>query len=183
VFCRIIKRELPGTLVKITDHWATLVPKKQVSKGHILVIPLIRWEDITDLNSSDALKKLGLVWQRVSKKQTGKNNTQGINILNANKEVTQQSAFHLHFHVILKYHNNNLDPWIREQLETLFQTCMPRHPIIIPIRSVHYIKLSFLELSFWILKIRYSKINSWVDEKPQKPIELNSDWLEVRIVT
>jgi histidine triad (HIT) family protein len=44
------------------------------------------------------------------------NNAQGINILNANKEAAQQSIFHLHFHIIPRYLNDNLDLWIRERL-------------------------------------------------------------------
>jgi len=116
VFCRILKKEAPGILVKITDNWSTLVPKERVSKGHVLVIPSFHCEDITDLNNPDALKELGLVLQEVSKKQMKENNAQGINILNANKEAAQQSVFHLHFHIIPRYLNDNLDLWIREQL-------------------------------------------------------------------
>jgi histidine triad (HIT) family protein len=116
VFCRILKGEAPGTLVRITDNWFTLVPKGKVSKGHILVIPSFHCEDITDLNNLDAIKELGLVLQKVSKNQMEGNNAQGINILNANKEAAQQSIFHLHFHIIPRYLNDNLDLWIRERL-------------------------------------------------------------------
>ena len=116
VFCRILKGEAPGRVVHITDNWATLVPKEKVSQGHILVIPASHCEDITNLNNPDALKELGLVLQEVSKKQMKENNAQGINILNANKEVAQQSVSHLHFHIIPRYPNDNLDLWIREKL-------------------------------------------------------------------
>jgi len=116
VFCRILKGEAPGTLVKITDNWATLVPKEKISKGHILVIPSSHCKDILDLTNSNALKELGFVLQEVSKRQIEENSAHGINILNANKEAAQQSVFHLHFHIVPRYHNDNLDLWIREQL-------------------------------------------------------------------
>jgi histidine triad (HIT) family protein len=87
-----------------------------VSKGHILVIPSSHCKDIIDLNNPKALKELGLVLQEVSKKQMEENNAQGINILNANKEAAEQSVFHLHFHIIPRYFNDNLDLWIRKQL-------------------------------------------------------------------
>ena len=116
IFCRILKGEAHGTVVNITDYWATLEPKEKVSKGHILVIPSFHCRDIIDLNDSDAIKELGLVLQEVSKKQMEENNAEGINILNANKEAAQQSVFHLHFHIIPRYSNDNLDLWIRERL-------------------------------------------------------------------
>jgi histidine triad (HIT) family protein len=116
IFCKILKNEAPGKLVYITDSWATLEPKEQVSKGHILVIPTFHCKDITELNNSKAMKELGYVLREVSKDQMKKYKADGINILNANREAAQQSVFHLHFHIIPRYKNDNLDLWIREKL-------------------------------------------------------------------
>jgi histidine triad (HIT) family protein len=116
IFCKILKSEAPGKLEYITDNWATLEPKEKVSKGHILVIPTFHCTDILDLNNSKALEELGSILQTISKKQIEEYDADGINILNANKESAQQSVFHLHFHIIPRYKNDNLDLWIRENL-------------------------------------------------------------------
>ena len=116
IFCKILKGEAPGKLEYITDNWATLEPKEKVSNGHILIIPTSHCEDILDLTNEQAMEELGEVLQRVSKEQIEKYDAEGINILNANKESAQQSVFHLHFHIIPRYKDDNLDLWIREKL-------------------------------------------------------------------
>ena len=72
--------------------------------------------DILDLNNSNALQELGVVLREVANKQISKYNAEGINILNANKGAAQQSVFHLHFHIIPRYHNDHLDLWLRKKL-------------------------------------------------------------------
>ena len=116
IFCKILNNQSPGKLVHITDNWATLEPKEKVSKGHILVIPTFHCTDIFDLTNKKALEELGSVLETVSKQLMDKYNANGINILNANKESAQQSVFHLHFHIIPRYKDDNLDLWIREKL-------------------------------------------------------------------
>lgn len=116
VFCKILNKEIPGEVEEITSNWATLVPKEQVSRGHILVIPTSHCESILDLDDSETKKELGEALNKISMQQIEKHKAGGINILNANKKVAQQSVPHLHFHIIPRYKGDNLDLWIREKL-------------------------------------------------------------------
>lgn len=49
IFCKIIKGELPGTIVEISEHWLSLLPIDQVSTGHTLLIPKNHYHNIFDL--------------------------------------------------------------------------------------------------------------------------------------
>jgi histidine triad (HIT) family protein len=114
IFCKILNREPSDKIVYVTENWVTLEPKEKVSKGHILVIPTFHCRDILDLTDTKSLKELGCVLQKVSKSQIEKYNADGINILNANRKSAQQSVSHLHFHIIPRYKDDNLDLWIRK---------------------------------------------------------------------
>jgi histidine triad (HIT) family protein len=100
----------------VGEHWSLLKPLEQVSKGHILLIPNLHAADILELNDTEALAELGDVLNRTSKKLLSDFSATGINILNANRKSAQQSVFHLHFHIIPRYNDDNLDLWIREKL-------------------------------------------------------------------
>ncbi len=115
-FCKILNGDLPGTINRITNNWATLIPLDRISEGHILVIPTSHSETILNLEDKEALKELGEVLKFVSNKQLKENHADGINILNANNKAAQQSAFHLHFHIVPRYENDGLDLWFREKL-------------------------------------------------------------------
>lgn len=116
IFCKILKGEAPGGIEYVSTHWATLTPLEQISKGHILLIPILHCENIMDMQNPEVLEELGETLKKVCKNQLIKYKADGINILNANGEAAQQSVSHLHFHIIPRYKGDKLDLWLREKL-------------------------------------------------------------------
>jgi histidine triad (HIT) family protein len=116
IFCKILKGKLPGISNNISEEWATIVPKEQVAKGHILLIPIRHITDFSELDK-DQLSGLGIALQKVANFQTAKVSASGFNILLANGKDAQQSFLnHLHFHVVPRFENDGLDLWLREKL-------------------------------------------------------------------
>lgn len=115
IFCKILKGDVPGKLIELTDLWIGLIPIDQVSKGHTLIIPKNHFKDIFDLGAEE-LKELGNAAQKLSKELILENNATAINLLNASGVDAQQSIFHFHLHLVPRYLNDGLDLWIRQNL-------------------------------------------------------------------
>ncbi len=115
IFCQIIAGQAPGKFAPISHYWATLVPLKPISPGHILLIPQAHVENIFELETTQA-RELGLILREQAQTVKDANKAAGINILNANGSAAQQSVPHLHFHIVPRYEDDNLDLWLREKL-------------------------------------------------------------------
>lgn len=115
IFCKIIRGELPGKFLAVSEYWISLTPIDQVSKGHTLLIPKNHFQDIFDLGENE-LKELGAVVQKLSKKLISENDAKAINLLNASGMEAQQSVFHFHLHLVPRYSNDGLDLWIKQKL-------------------------------------------------------------------
>ncbi len=115
IFCKIINKEVPAEIIFENDDFLAFTPLEKVSVGHTLVIPKKHFNDIFVL-SGKFLEQQMKVIQQISEYLVKENNATGINILNANGIDAQQSVFHLHFHLVPRYKNDNLDLWIRNKL-------------------------------------------------------------------
>ncbi len=115
IFCKIIRKQAPAKIVYEDEFVLGIIPKEEVSKGHILLITKAHFSNIIDVDENifshfaKALKKL-------SARLVRENKATGINILNANGKDAQQSVPHLHFHLIPRYPNDKLDMWIKQGL-------------------------------------------------------------------
>lgn len=115
IFCQIVNRKSLRKIIFENKSILAIVPRKEVSKGHTLLITKEHFENIFDVEDeifiqfAKALKKL-------SKKLVKENKASGINILHASGKDAQQSVFHLHFHLVPRYPKDNLDMWIKQKL-------------------------------------------------------------------
>lgn len=115
VFCKIIKKELPATIVFENDEFLAFSPLEQVTEGHTLVIPKKHFENVFDFESP-SLERLMGVAQTVAKGLVEKNGATGVNLLHASGKDAQQSVFHFHLHVVPRYKDDGLDLWLRNKL-------------------------------------------------------------------
>jgi histidine triad (HIT) family protein len=115
VFCKIVKKELPATIVFENDEFLAFYPLEQVTEGHTLVIPKKHFENVFDFESL-SLERLMGVSQIVAKRLVDKNGATGINLLNASGKDAQQSVLHFHLHVVPRYKDDGLDLWLRNKL-------------------------------------------------------------------
>ena len=115
IFCKIINKELPASVVFDNEEFLAFSPKDQISPGHTLLIPKKHQVDVFDLDPN-SFERLARVAQRLSKELVEMFNATGVNLLNASGKDAQQSIFHFHLHIVPRYENDGLDLWFRNKL-------------------------------------------------------------------
>ena len=115
IFCKIINREVPGTFVYEDDDVAAIIPKEQVSGGHILVIPKHHYRDIFDIDDA-ILRNIASVSKKLSKDIIANTDFTAVNLLNASGKAAQQSVPHFHLHIVPRKSGDGLDLWVKQNL-------------------------------------------------------------------
>jgi histidine triad (HIT) family protein len=112
VFCRIIERTEPATVV--FEDEATIcflpLPEGRLAEGHVLVVPKRHVTDIFEATNAD-LEVLILAVRRVADGLREVLGATGANVLNASGPNSDQSVFHLHFHVVPRWSDDELWTW------------------------------------------------------------------------
>lgn len=115
IFCKIVKKESPASVVFEDDISMAIEPLEPVSLGHTLVISKEHFVNMLDTEDT-VLAHLTVVSKQIGKNLIEKHNAQGMNVLHAAGSEAQQSVFHTHFHVVPRYENDGLDLWFRNKL-------------------------------------------------------------------
>ena len=107
IFCRIIKNDIPCHKIYEDDNVMAILDIKPATKhgGHILVLPREHFNLITDVPDY-LLMKIILVIKKLSKVLL--KFSEGLNILQNNKEAAGQSLPHVHFHLIPRFKGDNV---------------------------------------------------------------------------
>lgn len=111
VFCKIINKKMESNITLETDNCLALLAINPVNVGHALVISKSHFESVSDTPNEVltemiiAAKKIG----EIAKRELG---ATAYNILNASGKDAQQSVFHIHFHVVPRFPDDNLDLWL-----------------------------------------------------------------------
>ena len=102
VFCKIIRREIPGAIVYEDNDVLAFLDISPTAPGHTLVIPKEHHETFLGTprklmyNVMDVAQRIGQVQIKTLK-------AQGVNILINNYPPAGQSVPHFHVHVIPRY--------------------------------------------------------------------------------
>lgn len=115
IFCRIINREVPGTFIYEDDSVVAIIPKEQVSDGHLLILPKVHYQDVFDIDDS-VLRNIASTSKKLSTDIINKTPFTAVNLLNASGKDAQQSVFHFHFHIVPRKPDDGLDMWIKQNL-------------------------------------------------------------------
>lgn len=106
VFCKIANHEIPSKAVYEDDQILAFLDISPVTKGHTLIIPKQHYDNFSDCDS-DLVKHIhevskGLVnhYQTILKPK-------GFNLLSNMNSAAGQSVFHVHFHLIPRYDEND----------------------------------------------------------------------------
>ena len=105
LFCKIVKGEIPSQKVYEDDQTYAFLDINPVNKGHTLVIPKVHVENIFDAPSS-LMKILTSTIQKIAI-ALGKS-ADGVNVFMSNKEAAGQEVFHLHYHLIPRFHDDGI---------------------------------------------------------------------------
>lgn len=109
VFTKIIKRELPATIVYEDDEIISFVPNRQQARVHLLIVPKKEIYTINDIADTDTML-LGKMMQvaKILAKEKGIDETGYRLSINVNEDAGQ-SVFHIHMHLL---GGNKLGPMV-----------------------------------------------------------------------
>jgi histidine triad (HIT) family protein len=111
IFCKIIARELPSTVVHEDERVVAIMDINPATRGHSLVIPRSHSKDLLEIEPEDLQAAIGVARQlaiRVKEQLRA----DGVNLINSCGQRAWQTVFHFHLHVIPRYAGDPLRlPW------------------------------------------------------------------------
>ncbi len=107
IFCKIVKGEIPCTKLFENEKVLSFLDIMPVAKGHALVIPKAHYRTLLDMNHED-LKEVSLALQKVGAAVMKATKADGFNILQSNERAAGQEIFHVHFHIIPRFENDDI---------------------------------------------------------------------------
>ncbi len=99
VFCKIIRKELPASVVYEDEQVIAFLSHRPVNEGHTLLVPKKHYRDIYDISEAEASYLFG-VTKRLTQAVREAVQAPGVRIVQNNGEAAGQVVFHLHVHVI-----------------------------------------------------------------------------------
>jgi histidine triad (HIT) family protein len=106
IFCDIIDRKIPSSVVYEDENVLAILDISQVTKGHTLVMPKKHFRNIIEADEETVLQCVSTAKKLAAQivKNTG---AAGVNVLTNCGEAAGQSVDHLHFHIIPRYDEND----------------------------------------------------------------------------
>ncbi len=108
VFCKIVRGELPSEKLYEDEYTLAFMDISPANKGHALIIPKEHHETILD-TPNELMEKLGACTKKIAEGVTKAVGADGFNVLSNNKKAAGQLVFHLHFHIIPRFENDDID--------------------------------------------------------------------------
>ncbi len=103
IFCKIIRGELPSSVVYEDDLVFAFMDIRPINQGHILVVPRQHAESIADVEDETVAHML-VIANRINRALRKSDiKTEGINYLLADGKAAGQEVFHAHLHIIPRY--------------------------------------------------------------------------------
>jgi histidine triad (HIT) family protein len=124
IFCKIVKHEIPSSIVYETDTIMVFLDIRPLSLGHTLVIPKEHYVDLFDI-PNQLLCDIHNATKLVSAAVKEATDADGISIIQQNGKAAGQDIFHLHVHIVPRYEGEKLPPFSelkmveREKLEEM----------------------------------------------------------------
>ena len=122
VFCKIVARQIPATVVHEDEHTLAFMDLGQVNPGHVLVAVKAHAENLYALNDAQAGAVLRAA-ARVARAIRDAFSPQGLSVYQANGKAAGQTVFHYHVHLVPRHEGDGMAfTWPvknppREQLE------------------------------------------------------------------
>lgn len=109
-FCEIVARShLCPWLIRAAEKTLAFFPDKPVAIGHVLVIPVKHASYIWNLADEDLCALICEV-KLLAKIVASAIGPSGVNIIQSNGKMAEQSVRHLHFHIVPRYENDAIYP-------------------------------------------------------------------------
>lgn len=115
IFCKIRDGEIPSDKVYEDDNFIVIQDIKQVTPGHMLLIPKEHSMDILEMNTELGKNYLEVI-QKMGRAMMKGLGATGFNIGVNTKESAGQVVFHTHTHLIPRYSREELHHWKGKQV-------------------------------------------------------------------
>lgn len=107
VFCKIVAKAIPATLVHEDEHTLAFMDIGQVNPGHVLVAVKQHAENIYALDEAQAAGVFRAA-ARVSRAIRDAFAPQGLSVYQANGKAAGQTVFHFHVHLVPRHENDGM---------------------------------------------------------------------------
>ncbi len=106
IFCKINAGEIPSYTIYEDEKIRAFLDVNPVAKGHILVVPKEHYENIFDTPDA-VLADINIACKKIAHRLQERFGADGVNVMNCSGKAAQQTVFHLHYHVVARYENDN----------------------------------------------------------------------------
>jgi histidine triad (HIT) family protein len=107
IFCRIMAREIPATVVHEDEHVLAFMDLGQVNPGHVLVALKSHAENLYELNDAQAGAVLRAA-ARVARAIRDAFDPEGLSVYQANGAAAGQTVFHYHVHLVPRHDGDGM---------------------------------------------------------------------------
>jgi histidine triad (HIT) family protein len=105
VFCRIVARQIPATVVHEDEHTLAFMDLGQVNPGHVLVTVKSHVESLYALDDAQARAVLPAA-ARIARAIREAFKPAGLSVYQANGKAAGQTVFHYHVHLVPRHEND-----------------------------------------------------------------------------
>lgn len=107
IFCRIMAKEIPATVVHEDEHTLAFMDIGQVNPGHVLVAVKKHADNIYALDEAQAAAVFRSA-AAVARAIRAAFEPQGLSVYQANGTAAGQTVFHLHIHLVPRYEGDGM---------------------------------------------------------------------------
>ena len=107
VFCRIVAKQIPATVVHEDEHTLAFMDIGQVNPGHVLVAVKEHVENLYALDDAKAAAVFRAA-ARVARAIRSAFGPEGLSVYQANGKAAGQTVFHLHIHLVPRYEGDGM---------------------------------------------------------------------------
>ena len=107
VFCKIVARQIPATVVHEDEHTLAFMDLGQVNPGHVLVAVKRHAENLYALDEAQAAAVLRAA-ARVARAIRDAFAPQGLSVYQANGKAAGQTVFHYHVHLVPRHEGDGM---------------------------------------------------------------------------
>jgi histidine triad (HIT) family protein len=108
IFCRIVARQIPATVVHEDEHTFAFMDIGQVNPGHVLVAVKKHAENIFALDEAQASAVLRSA-ARIARGINAAFGPAGLSVYQANGKAAGQTVFHFHIHLVPRHEGDGME--------------------------------------------------------------------------
>jgi histidine triad (HIT) family protein len=108
VFCKIMAKQIPATVVHEDDHTLAFMDIGQVNPGHVLVALKQHAENIFALHDAQAAAVFRSA-AKVARAIRAAFQPEGLSVYQANGKAAGQTVFHFHIHLVPRHERDGME--------------------------------------------------------------------------